>query len=66
MERLLTLKEACVILGVMPNMIYAYNSKGKGGPPYIRVGNRIRFRESDIEEWLTSRTVTLEIALRYS
>jgi hypothetical protein len=27
------------------------------GPPYIRVGNRIRYRWADIEQYLAARTV---------
>jgi predicted DNA-binding transcriptional regulator AlpA len=27
------------------------------GPKYIKLGGRVRYRRSDIEEWLDSRTV---------
>jgi hypothetical protein len=32
------------------------------GPPYTRIGNRIRYRWSDVEKYLADRTVTPESA----
>lgn len=28
------------------------------GPPYVRVGRDIRYRESDVERWLAAQTVS--------
>jgi predicted DNA-binding transcriptional regulator AlpA len=28
------------------------------GPPYVKVGALVRYRRSDLEAWLASRTVT--------
>jgi hypothetical protein len=33
-----------------------------GGPPYTRIGNRIRYRWSDVEKYLADNTVTPESA----
>jgi hypothetical protein len=29
----------------------------KIGPPYIKAGGRVRYRKSDVDRWLESRTV---------
>ncbi len=59
LEKLLKLREAAEVLGVQPGTIYSYHSK-KIGPRYIKVGNRVRYRESDLEAWIASQTITPE------
>jgi predicted DNA-binding transcriptional regulator AlpA len=36
--------------------VYGMNSRGDG-PPRIRIGKHIRYRKSDVDAWLASRTV---------
>lgn len=53
MDRFLTTKEAAELLGIRPNTLEHWRSKGKG-PTFERVGSAIRYRLSDIELWLTA------------
>ncbi len=41
-------------LGCAVATVYRWNHFGSG-PPYARLGRRVRYRRSDIEEWLESR-----------
>lgn len=34
----------------------------KEGPPFIKVGRQVRYRQSDIDRWLEARTVRTESA----
>lgn len=36
--------------------VYQWNSKGTG-PRYIRVGRHVRYRQSDIDDWLDAHAV---------
>jgi hypothetical protein len=38
-----------------PRTVQRWRATGDG-PPYIRVGRRILYRRSDVEEWLSSQT----------
>lgn len=54
-ERLLGQKEAAYILGISPRSLEAWRCKG-GGPKFIRYSNRcIRYRRTDLEDWLQLR-----------
>jgi predicted site-specific integrase-resolvase len=48
---------AALILGVKINTLARWRRFGEG-PAYVELGGRIRYRHSDIEAWLNSRTVT--------
>lgn len=30
--------------------------RGGGGPPFVKIGNRVLYRRSDVDRWLTERT----------
>lgn len=53
-EKLMTIVELAEILGVPVATIYGWRHRGEG-PPGYRVGRHIRFRWSQVEEWLDSR-----------
>ena len=55
------LKEADVagLLGLAPITLRCWRSHGKG-PPYVKVGEAVRYRLSDLERWLGERTVEPE------
>lgn len=50
-------KVVAPMIGVKELTLKAWRRKGIG-PPYVRFGNRVRYRISDVEAWLTANTVT--------
>ena len=48
--------KAAPMLDVEVNTLKVWRRRGVG-PPYCRVGSRIRYRVTDLEEWLAARTV---------
>jgi predicted DNA-binding transcriptional regulator AlpA len=50
-DELLTPDEVQAWLKVSRQWLYDANYK-KTGPPYIRMGSRLRYRRSAVEEWL--------------
>jgi hypothetical protein len=57
LDTLLTEREAAQMLGCSVYALRAWRSR-KIGPPYYRVSTLIRYRISDLEEYLRSRQVT--------
>jgi excisionase family DNA binding protein len=56
---LLRRQEAAVYLGLSPQTLSNWASTGRGLIPYVRVSPRaVRYRLSDLDEWLRNRTVT--------
>lgn len=55
MDRLMTVEELSDYLRVPKTTLYGWRYKGTG-PPAIRVGRALRYRESDVERWLQSQT----------
>jgi len=52
-ERWITLKEAAAHLHVSPSWLY---QKGKeAGVPRARLGNKYRYRASDLDAWLAAQ-----------
>jgi excisionase family DNA binding protein len=56
-SKLLTRKEAAEYLGVKPQTLACWAVTGKYGLPVVKVGRAARYRLSDLEKWLSSRTV---------
>jgi excisionase family DNA binding protein len=54
-EPLLTPDEVARWLGKPKATLYAWRSRGLG-PRGIRVGNLLRYRESEVEAWLDAHT----------
>lgn len=50
-EKLLSVKAVAQILSVSKRSVHRANSSGKI-PKSVRVGGAVRWRESDIEEWI--------------
>jgi predicted DNA-binding transcriptional regulator AlpA len=57
-DKLLTPQEVSEFLNVsLPTLArWRTQSNGRSGPPYIKVGDQIRYRASALELWLLSRT----------
>ncbi len=53
-EPLLTVEDLCGWLKVKPATVYDWVYRKK--IPYIRVGRLLRFRPSEINQWLTARS----------
>ena len=55
-ERLWNVEECAAYLKVAPAAIYKLSMpKAESGFPVIRVGRRMRFRKTDIDQWLKER-----------
>jgi excisionase family DNA binding protein len=55
--KLLTRNEAAELLGVRPQTLAVWAITGKYGLPVVKVGRSVRYRMTDLERWLESRTV---------
>lgn len=54
---LLKTSEAAKVLAVTPAALKAWRVRG-GGPPYLKVGQAVRYDADDLRTWLASRRVT--------
>lgn len=54
MIKLMTTAEVCELLKVQPQTLYSWRLRNVG-PPAIKVGRHLRFREEDVERWLDQR-----------
>ena len=53
-DRLLTTQQMAEYLAIPVATLYAWRHAGKG-PPGFRVGKHIRYRWSDVDEWVRSQ-----------
>ena len=53
MDQLLSVPELADYLGVAPSVIYGLRHRSEA-PPALRIGRELRFRQTDVEEWLES------------
>jgi excisionase family DNA binding protein len=51
----MTEQQAADYLGLRPNTLAHWRACGTWGLKFVRVGRQIRYRESDLAEWLASR-----------
>lgn len=49
--------QAAEYLGISPTTLSIWRCTKRYAIPYIRVGNRIRYRKEDLDAWLASRAV---------
>lgn len=56
---LLSIVELATLLGVSRTAVYSLRYEGKG-PPFIRIGNRVRYRPQDVDTWLRQHSETGE------
>lgn len=52
---LLTPEAAAKLLGVSIDTLSDWRCRGGQGPRYLRVGRLIRYRECELQEWLSTR-----------
>ena len=56
LDRLLSVQDLADYLGVPVATIYTWRYHRKG-PPGFRVGRHLRFRQSDVEAWISDQLV---------
>ena len=49
-------KEAADFLKISPGTLSVWRSTGRYAIPFVKVGRRVRYRRSDLDRWLASRT----------
>jgi predicted DNA-binding transcriptional regulator AlpA len=54
MDRLLKSKELAEVFGLTDNALRMWRSQGTG-PPYFKIGHRVRYSEVRVREWLEDR-----------
>lgn len=55
-RELLDEQKAAAVLGVSPGTLGVWRSTGRYALPFVKVGRAVRYRRSDIDAWLESRT----------
>ncbi len=53
-DRLLTVEDLAEYLSVPVATLYAWRYR-RQGPPGFRVGRHVRFRRSDVDDWIEDR-----------
>jgi len=48
-------KTAAEILQVSPGTLMVWRSSGRYSIPYIKIGAKVRYKRSDLQDWLDSR-----------
>ncbi len=62
MDKLLTIDELAEVLSLKKSTIYQWVHLGL--VPHMKVGRLLRFRERDIEKWLSSKQVEPSVRFR--
>ncbi len=61
-QRLLTVEEIADYLQVKPSTIYQWTHQGF--IPHVKLGNRVRFRLSQVDKWVERRAVKGRISMK--
>jgi len=56
-SELMTREDAAAYLGVEVQTLACWATTGRYGLPFIKVGTRVKYRKSDLDQWLECRTV---------
>ena len=51
---LLNEQQAAIFLGMSISWVQRTRWEG-GGPPYVKINHAVRYRQSDLEEWIEGR-----------
>lgn len=58
-EALMTVQDVAELAGISKSVIYKWRCEApEKAPRAINIGRRVRFRRSDVDEWLESLTET--------
>lgn len=55
-EEMLSEKEAAIAIGFSSETLRQWRRRG-GGPRFFTIGRSIRYRRSDVEAWLSARSL---------
>ena len=55
---LLTEQQAAEFLSIAPGTLSVWRSTGRYSIPFVKVGRSVRYRLSDLNSWIDSRTQT--------
>lgn len=58
MQILLDERKAAEVLGLSPGTLSVWRSTGRYQVPFVKVGHLVRYRLTDLDAWLESRTRT--------
>jgi excisionase family DNA binding protein len=58
-DELKTTEELAERLRISTSTLRRWRSNGEG-PKFIRVGKKVRYRQSDVEDWLSSQDAAVE------
>lgn len=58
LNELLDEKQAASLLHVTPGTLAVWRSTGRYSLPFVKIGRNVRYRLSDLNAWLDSRTQT--------
>lgn len=61
MNMLLKPEQAAQVLGVSTNTLACWRSTKRYPLPWIRVGNRVRYRQADLEGFIAARSQNAEL-----
>jgi excisionase family DNA binding protein len=50
--------QASNYLGLKKGTLSVWRSTGRYQIPFVKIGSKVRYRQSDLDEWLESRTHT--------
>lgn len=56
-DRLLTAVEAAALLGMSPGTLEVWRSTRRYPLPFVRIGNRVRYRHRDVVAFIAGRRV---------
>lgn len=54
---LLTQKQVAKLLGTTVGVLNTWRSQGRNPIPFIRWGNRIRYRREDVDRWMMENMI---------
>ncbi len=49
-------KAAAAVLDVSPGTLSVWRSTGRYALPFLKIGRKVRYRRSDLQAWMDSRT----------
>jgi excisionase family DNA binding protein len=49
-------KAAAAVLDVSPGTLSVWRSTGRYALPFLKIGRKVRYRRSDLQAWMESRT----------
>lgn len=63
MNQLLTARELATMLSLKEQTIYNRHSTGASLPTAVKIGSRLRFRQSDVDAWIESQVEQTNAAI---